>query len=75
MQLQTSWNNPFVAIEENRKESQYKKFTAMSELWGTTFNLNLVANEQDNWIQIYNHQEKTLKEAIAKASSRHSRKD
>lgn len=64
----SNWNTPFVAIEEKRKESQYKKFTQLSELWGSPFNHQIAESAQENWNTIYEYQNETLRDAISKAN-------
>jgi len=66
---ESSWNSPFVAIEENRKEAQYQKFIFLSDLWGSSVSPEDQSQLVGNWSQIFQFQNETLTKAIAKASS------
>lgn len=69
MQPQSSWNTPFVAIEETRKESQYKKFSLLSDLWNAPYSQNYSSTAEENWTQIFTHQNQTLTKAMGEATS------
>lgn len=64
---ESSWNNPFVAIEENRQENQYQKFIFLSDLWNAPFPKN--SRDSKNWEKIFDFQNTSLKKAIAEAKS------
>lgn len=68
----TSWNTPFITIEEKRKETQYRKFTLLSDLWGAPCTLELDGSTQENWSQIFKFQNTSLKKAISEATSANS---
>jgi hypothetical protein len=66
---ESSWNSPFITIEESRKELQYKKFLLLSDLWDAPFNQELTSSPAEAWNEIFNHQNASLKKAMDEASS------
>ena len=66
---ESCWNTPFVTIEENRKEIQFKKFTLLSDLWSSPFLHEFKDNIQDNWDLIFRFQNDSLKKATTETTS------
>jgi len=66
---ESSWNAPYVAIDENRKEAQFQKFIYLSDLWGTPIPAEQKNEWLDRWPSIFEFQHRTLTEAISKAAS------
>lgn len=65
----SNWNTPFITIEENRKDSQYKKLTQLSELWGAQFSEDFEKTNNETWKQIFDFQNTTLSKQISEANS------
>ena len=66
---ESSWNTPFVPVEESRRELQYLKFTHLSDLWNSNFTKELKTTAEENWNQIFDFQNQSLSKIIAEATS------
>lgn len=67
MQPESKWNSPYVAIEETRKENQFKKFVHLSGLWNASTPAEIETLQ--NWDSLYSFQSETLINAISKEKS------
>ena len=66
---ESSWNSPFVAIEENRKEKQSQKFIFLSDLWSSPVPVEQQIDFSNDWNHIFQFQNQSLHLEIAKAAS------
>ena len=66
---ESNWNSPFIPIEAHRNESQYDKFTTLSELWNSPFPSQKKSLEDDNWDELFAFQNQSLKGTLSQTAS------
>ncbi len=66
---ESNWNTPFVAIEENRRDLQFKKIIPLSELWNSSINVAQTNTSDKIWDEIFTQQDLSLKKAISESVS------